>query len=489
MRDGQEFLRGHGAANGAVNLGYCHDMHFTSNSKHFYFLSAIDVSSVSTPTSFVFDGKASPPGADTDPRNYTFSRDGEHYAYILAGRLIVDGQPSTAPGGYPQWSADSKHLFTKRTVPAGGPRGGNVDEVFLDGKPWLRGDSVTLSIPPAGDMVVALLRRSAQPQNQFLVIGGKEVPGSELPGNKIGGVTFSPDGRHFGAVFFNANGQSSAFIDGKKGQDYTRLDGNNLTGNNSPLIFTSDSAHSAYIGYAAQANGEFMVFDGQEFGPLMGLSYGVLSPVGGHLLTAGYGQMALDGKILKLPSDPRTAQAYNLSFSPDGNHYAFVMRDRGALLLYLDGTLQNAYSPVMPGPLGKGNASYIWSPDGKHIAYFCRSSSPGANDDMYLCLDGKGAHLGAMGDYGNLTFTSDGNHLLWMKKGPQSAFRAFADGQPVVEGFQAGPFVDETWQTTPDGGLALLMEDQTTMKRVTITPTASTSLATLFGGATVASGK
>jgi WD40 repeat protein len=498
MRDGQEFLRGHGAANGMVNLGYCHDMHFTSNSKHFYFWSAIDVSSVSTPTSFVFDGKASPPGADTDPRNYTFSRDGDHYAYIWndpssrtpRSLMIVDGQPSSFPGSYPQWSADSKHLFTKRIVPAGGPRGGNIHEVFLDGKPWLRADDVTLSIPPVGDMVVALIRRSAQPQNQLLVIGGKEVPGSELPGNKISSITFSPDGRHVGAVFTNANLQQSAFIDGKKGQDYTRLDGNNLTGNNSPLIFTSDSEHSAYLGYAAQANGEFMVFDGQELGPLMGLSYAVLSPVGGHLLTAGYGQMALDGKILKLPSDPRTAQAYNLSFSPDGNHYAFVMRDRGGLLLYLDGTLQNAYSPIMPGPLGKGNASYIWSPDGKHIAYFCRSSSPGANDDMYLCLDGKGAHLGPMGEYGNLTFTSDSNHLLWMKKGPQSAFRAFADGQPVVEGFQAGPFVDETWQTTPDGGLALLMEDQTTMKRVTITPTASTSLATLFGGATtMASGR
>ncbi|HYA23400.1 MAG TPA: hypothetical protein VEF05_04515 [Terriglobales bacterium] len=499
MRDGQEFLRGHGAANGMVNFGYCHDIHFTSNSKHLYFLQQVDVSNVSTPTRFVFDGKASPPGADTDPRNYTFSRDGDHYAYIWNdpnsrtphSLLIVDGQPSSFPGGYPQWSADSKHLFTKRAVPAGGPRGGYVDEVFLDGKPWLRADSVTLNIPPVGDMVVALIRRSAQPQTQFLVVGGKEVPGSELPGNKISQITFSPDGRHFGAVFNNANGQQSAFIDGKKGQDYTRLEGNNLTGNNSPLIFTADSAHAVYLAYGAQVNGQFMVFDGQEMGPVMGTTWGVLSPVGGHLLTAGYGQVTLDGKILKLPNDPRTTQAYNLSFSPDGSHYAFVMRDRGGLYLYLDGAQQNAYVPVLPGPLNKGNASYVWSPDGKHIAYFCHVNNPGANDDMYLCVDGKGAHLGRMGDYGNLTFTSDSNHLLWTKKGPQSSFRAFADGQPVLEGFMPGVgFADETWQPTKDGALTVLIEDQTTMKRVTITPTPSSNFATLFGGmTTMASGK
>lgn len=498
MRDGQEFLRGHGAANGAVNLGYCHDMHFTSNSKHLYFLQQLDVSNISTPTRFVFDGKASPPGADTDPRNYTFSRDGDHYAYILNDvnsrtprwQLIVDGQPSSFPGSAPQWSADSKHLFTKRTVPAG-PRGGNVDEIFLDGKPWLRADNVTLNIPPAGDTVVSLIRRSAQPQTQFLVVGGKEVPGSELLGNKIGQITFSPDGRHFGAVFNNANGQQSAFIDGRKGQDYTRLDGNNLTGNNSPLIFTADSAHTAYVAYSAQANGDFLVFDGQETGPVMGTTWGVLSPVGSHLLTAGVGQVTLDGKILKLPNDPRTSQAYALSFSSDGNHYAFVMRERGGQFLFLDGVQQNAYVPVMTGPLNKGNGAYLWSPDGKHIAYFCHSANPGANDDMYLCVDGKGAHLGGPGGYGNLTFTSDSNHLLWTKTGAQSSFRTFADGQPVLEGFMPGlGFADETWQATPDGGVALLMEDQTTLKRVTITPSPSANLATLFGGTTtLASGK
>jgi WD40 repeat protein len=502
MRDGQEFLRAAGAANGQVNLNYCHDMHFTTNGKHLYFLSVVDASNVSTPTRFVFDGKASPPGADGDLRNYAFSKDGDHYAYIWTDpasrtgavwRMIVDGQPSQFPGSAPQWSADSKHLFTKRTVNTPGPRGGNAQEVFLDGKPYMKADDVTLNIPPAGDMVVALIRRSNQPQTQFLVAGGKVVPGSELAGNRIGQVTFSPDGRHFGAVFSNANGMQSAFIDGKKGQDYTRLESPPSVGNASPIVFTADSAHSAYLAYSAQANGQFLVFDGQEMGPVQSTTWAVTSPVGGHLMTAGYGQVTLDGQILKLTSDPRSAQATNLSFSPDGNHYAFVVREHGGLSLNVDGVEQTAFTAALQGPNNnQATRPYVWSPDSKHIAYFCRPNNPAAGDDMYLCLDGKGAHLGSPAAYGNLTFTSDSNHLMWTRGGPQASFRAFADGKPVAEGFlpAVSGFADETWQATPDGGVALLMEDQTTLRRVTITPTSSTSLATLFGGTTtMASGK
>jgi hypothetical protein len=163
------------------------------------------------------------------------------------------------------------------------------------------------------------------------------------------------------------------------------------------------------------------------------------------------------------------------------------MRERGGLSLYLDGVPQNAYSPIMQGPLtNQSSRSYIWSPDSKHIAYFCHPNNPAANDDMYVCLDGRSAHVGGPGGYGNLTFTSDSNHLLWTKSGAQSSFRVFADGKPVAEGFlpAVGGFGAETWQATPEGGVALLMEDQTTLKRMTITPTASSNLATFFGGAT-----
>ena len=500
MRDGQEFVRGHGAANGMVNLNYCHDMHFTSNSKHLYFLSVVDASNVSAPTRFVFDGKGSPPGADTDLRNYAFSKDGDRFAYIWNDpnvrtghwQMIVDGQPSSLPGSAPQWSADSKHLFTKKNA-AAGPRGGSVVDVFLDGKPYMRADNVTLYIPPVGDMVVAQVSRASQPQTQFLVVGGKPVPGSELPGNRINQITFSPDGKHYGAVFSNANNQQSAFLEGRKGQDYTRLDGNNLTGNNSPLIFTADSAHTAYLAYSGQANGQFLVFDGQEMGPLLSTTWGVLSPVGSHLMTAGYGQVTLDGKMLKLANDPRSTTASNLSFSPDGSHFAFIVRERGGLILYVDGAPQNAYSAILQGlQTNQSTRSYTWSPDGKHVAYFCHPTNPAANDDMFLCLDGKGTRLGGPGGYGNLAFTSDSNHLMWTKNGPQSSFRAFADGKAVVEGFMpaVSGFVNETWQVTDDGALSVLLEDQTALKRVTITPSPSTNIATLFGGTTtMASGK
>jgi hypothetical protein len=60
----------------------------------------------------------------------------------------------------------------------------------------------------------------------------------------------------------------------------------------------------------------------------------------------------------------------------------------------VDGAPQNAYSTVLQGLLtNQSTRSYIWSPDSKHIAYFCHPSNPAANDDIFLCLDGKGAHL------------------------------------------------------------------------------------------------
>jgi hypothetical protein len=66
----------------------------------------------------------------------------------------------------------------------------------------------------------------------------------------------------------------------------------------------------------------------------------------------------------------------------------------------------------------------------------------------------------------------------------------FADGKPVIEGFllAVSGFVDETWQATRDGGLAVLLEDQTALKRVTITPTASSSFTALFNRMTTVAG-
>ena len=129
-------------------------------------------------------------------------------------------------------------------------------------------------------------------------------------------------------------------------------------------------------------------------------------------------------------------QATALSFSPDASHYAFVLHDRAGMTLYVDGVARTGYGLVNQGPLSNiSTRPYIFSPDSKHIAYFCRSSDPAAGNDLYVCLDDKVVRLPGLGYYANLTFSGDSNHLFWTKNMPLGEIRIFLDGKPVQDGF------------------------------------------------------
>ena len=75
---------------------------------------------------------------------------------------------------------------------------------------------------------------------------------------------------------------------------------------------------------------------------------------------------------------------------------------------------------------------------------------------------------------------------MWTKKKPQGEIRIFADGQPVQDGFpiSTGGFQKETRQIGRDGNLLVLLEDGNSLKRISITPSPDTSLATVGGGGT-----
>jgi hypothetical protein len=171
-----------------------------------------------------------------------------------------------------------------------------------------------------------------------------------------------------------------------------------------------------------------------------------------------------------------TGQISNIVFSPDGSHYAF----RLGWNMYLDGVLQPNFAPTNLGALGVNNNVYVWSPDGKHIAYFCHSSSPAAGDDVYLCVDDKAVRIGGPANFVNLMFSSDSNHLFWARNMGQNKYRVFVDGKPICEGWSAGISLGpESWEAEPDGSLAVLLQNETSINHVKITP--STTLATLLG--------
>jgi hypothetical protein len=503
MVDGKELARGSDTDQlGNIGLANC-ALGFTSNSKHVFFTSVAKINSSTAAVRFVFDGKAGPLGAPTDSRSYVFSPDGNHFAYLLTDlstphsmrtQLFIDGQPAPYNAGDPQWSADSQHLYTKRNVSV--PNASAI-EVLLDGKPIMRAEWVMLYIPPVGNMVIAHVKRGVgrTPSTEFLVIGGKEVPGSE--NNNVSGgikdVKFSPDGKHYSAVYHDASGRSWVFSDGKKGETYGGIgvfttQSSDVTANYGSTAFTADSSNLVYLGMGTDANNVYVVYGGQESDEVHGgLADCLFSPVKNHFLLTGSGIVTLDGKVLRLPGlIPNGTPPGQLGFSPDGEHYAFRLQTRDGPLLYVDGVPQTAYRPTGGGGMTNINTRpYIFSPDSKHIAYFCRSANPAAAvEDMYLCLDNKAVRVAPMGGFPTLTFSSDSNHLFWVRDMGLSNRRVYVDGKPVIDGFLTTPggVGKESWQLGPDGNFLVLMQDDTSLKRVSITPSPSTSISTLFGG-------
>lgn len=501
MVDGNEFWKGSNAISGlqgdACGIG------FTSNSKHVYYSVVVpNPKSSSGPVyAFTFDGKSIPAMYNVQP---AFSPDGDHYASLWIepvnnnphAQLYVDGQPAPYTAGAPQWSGDSKHLYTQR--PVNGPNGAQVaTDILLDGKPLFRanGGNATLYMAPGTDLMVAIVRENMNlpTSTSYLIVGGKKVPGSEKSpnGEVLGDVVFSPDGKHYAVKYggTNSNNRNWQFIDGVKGTEYQGFSGigTGVPTNNSSVAFTKDSSKSIYVGISGGNN--FLVFGGQETdNPVPTFAEGALSDKGGHYLGAGWGVVTLDGKFLKLPGvSPNTDQASLLGFSPDGTHYAFVVRQRATTTLYLDGVAQTDYLPASLGPLNNVmTRAYQFSPDSKHVAYFCRSSNPSAGNDVYLCVDGKAVKLGGPLVPNYITFTSDSNHILWTVGRPGGAERIFIDGKPVFEGF--GRLADETWQAGPDpSSWMFLKQDTDGLKRFTVTPAAGSSFASFVGASTTIS--
>jgi WD40 repeat protein len=500
MVDGKELVRSTEGRNGVVDWESCKELNFTPNSKHVFYTSLVKLG-----VRFVFDGKPGPIGVG-GIQSPAFSPDGNHLAYLWSdpntrpprSQLFIDDQPAPYNAGDPQWSADSQHLYTKRIVSL--PNASAI-EVLLDGKPIMRAEWAMLYIPPVGNMVIAHVKRGVgrTPSTEFLVIGGKEVPGSENI-NVSGGirdVKFSPDGKHYSAVYHDAAGLSWVFSDGKKGQTYGGVGAFNTTSsevtkNYGSTAFTADSSTLVYMGsMAGNARQNFIVYGGQESDEVLGVSDSLFSSVKNHFLTADSGVVTLDGKILHLPRQaPQAIGVDQLGFSPDGEHYAFRMQAREGPAMVVDGVVQQTgYAPAGSGFMSANNKPYVFSPDSKHIAYFCRSGNPAANpNDVYLCLDNKAVLLGPH-DSVNLTFSADSNHLLWIRNEGRAKYRVYVDGKPVAEGFLAvgsgvgGGLGKESWQLGPDGNLLVLMYDDTSLKRVSITPSPNTSIASLFGGA------
>jgi len=499
MLDGKELLRTSESNMGRFDGSSC-KLGFTSNSRHVFLLSDAVTSTMrgGGRTRFIFDGKEVPGSASSmhggiqDLRNIAFSPDGNHFALIVADPadenkwgLVVDGRMATYRGGPVQWSADSQHLYT--TIEHPGAAG--YMEAMLDGKPFMRADRLDLHIAPTGNMVVAVVEASNRTPtpSQFLVVDGKKVPGSEivhLRGAQIDQVTFSPDGKHYAARFSTTQGRQYMFVDGKRAQEYQNVD---------HIVFTADSSKATYTSFT---NGKpYAIIGDQESeaclpepSPPVTDTHGtmIVAPAGGRAgavcgLTGGPPTTYIDGKTVRLPDSAQGAT--DLRFSPDGQHYAYrSLFQGGAQRLVIDGAVQmnsNLGTPSIP------RAHYVFSPDSRHIAVDSAPPSPTGEFASGIFLDGKYTPVVANSGMKRLEFTADSKHVVWAQDVPsRNALRIFVDGKAVAEADTAvSPNSREGWwDMAPDGSLSLLLQDESNLKRVTITPSAEPGLAYLSGG-------
>jgi hypothetical protein len=484
--DGKEIFRdSKGDVGGVIDDSSCGGIRFSANSRHLYFTSSIAGEANHAGTAmvrFVWDGTAGPGGAGADYRDFGFSPDGEHFAYHWfdpsnsAGpeRLFVDGKMASYNGDNLQWSGDSQHLYSINRITQ--PKA--EWDVLMDGKPILKTDTVMLYAAPIGPMMVAKVTRASGIPNpyQFLVAGGKAVSPNFPGGSSIGDVVFSVDGKHYAAIVHDSNGRASVFTDGKRGETYARFDPFSIwsypVGPQSTVAFTADGSKVVYVGDNASGS-QFLVLGDQESDAIHQLTWVAIAPVGNHVMAAGYNQIVLDGKML--PTFP--GQIFQPQFNSDGSHYAYVVQNSNGPVVYLDGAPQSAYTAY------QANGSYYtFSPDGRHIAYFCHSASASAGNEEGVCLDGKYMQQGQGNALSNLTFSSDSNHLFWnFRQGPN--VRIFADNKPVLDGGAPSVgFQAQAWQPDGKSGLVILVHDGDSFKRVTITPASSSSVAGMLGG-------
>ena len=424
------------------------------------------------------DGKAGP--ASNGRITPIISPDGTRCAYLVTDprdnttrTLVVDGKPTGYLSAPVQFSADSKHLFSIASAPAS-PGMAPPKLLLMDGKPILKADSVTLHVPPAGNMNVSEVLAGSYrgPGTKFLVIDGKKVPGSEIPGNvAIQQFIFSPDGKHYACVYGNKTGTGTTWVfsDGKRGPNYQDIQ---------QLAFTPDSSKLVYVALANLKR--FIVYDGQESEGLAGVLDPVIAPAGNHVAAVfpsangSPASLYLDGKTMPVPG----RAAVGVIFSPDGAHYAYNCDGH----LVLDGVLQEN-SAIH----GNNESKYIFSPDGNHVAHFSTkvSTSPYTPG---IFADGKWfpVESGITSGITKMAFTPDSKHLVWALETADYHFRAYIDGKTVFDALRPTQGTELNsqawWEAAPDGTISFLARDETSLKRITVTPSPESNLDALLGG-------
>jgi dipeptidyl aminopeptidase/acylaminoacyl peptidase len=360
---------------------------------------------------------------------------------------------------------------------------------LVDGKPWVRAEGVQVFMPMQGERVVSVITAGTGTPNrtQFLHVDGKKVPGTDCA--NISEVHFSPDGKRYAADCETPARSHALLFDTKRGQEYQQI---------AYYGFSPDSAKVIYVGTSNLKN--FLVVDDKESDGYNNLGQ---STDGGKTAPVTYGNggkrigfvtgaddagqvcyVWVDNKVtpMKLPGC-----ASNFSFSPDASRYAFTS-GTNFRAVYVDGA-------PLPGSINMDGFNfnnhlsgkvmrvpYVWSPDSKHVVYWGT-----AEDKPGMFVDGKVTTLPLPNAFFP-TFSADGRHFIFgapgpMQGSPTAYLFIYVDGR-IAARFSggAGQLIrdDYAWEMGPDGTFTVLVQDESDIKRVRITPGDDTSIDTML---------
>ena len=501
MVDGKELARLPSTAFGTpASVGPAHHPAFTAHGRHVYFT----ISSTTTGASFFFDGKPIAPIPIPEAAGLTFSPDGERYAFHALDRntgrqgpLIVDGKPTTWPGGAPQFTGNSKHLVTWSHISGGGA------DVFMDGKPWFRvpGGIQGIYTAPVTDLVVAIATPPSGRGSWSLLVNGKRVDvGVEAQG--FGPVEFTPDGRHWATIALTAANSKVAIVDGKKELDYQDVNGLQLLPDGRAVYVAGDlkrrfvvvggqesNAYALIVGarwdgWEAQRRHQRNV-DAQRRGKPADDAQDYFLATGNHVTFVATKNAAASLQSMVVVHDgkemPTPGGAQNVLVSPDGSR-VFYATPAGQ---FVDGVQQPGVEFVAST---SASSSVAFSPDGKHLAYIAYRSAN--RQESGIVLNGRFIPLtprkqpSPADRLDHLTFAPDSRHLFFIARGTTARRPTiYVDGLSALEvddqlDLTSG-VIDGRWSVGEDGVLTLVAIEGNALKRFRITPGPNTSVDTL----------
>jgi len=335
-----------------------------------------------------------------------FSPDSRHVAYVVResdarlppdgpfvdpGRVVLDGKEG-APFDDVQhlvFSPDSSHLaYTaavkgpdmesfERALTGKGPAGPPDSFVVADGKPGKRYHGVGEPVfsPDSRHLAYGAILQ----EGQCVVLDGRELKTYR----RVNTIAFSPDSSRLAYVATRPTedaeplmpwpgGRQCVVVDGREGRLYDRIWG--------PPRFSPDSQRVAYFASQDDADGEFVVIDGKEYGPYNiwdhELCAPVFSPDSEHVAFCAvrprpeyWGPEPPDEHRWLVVVDGVEHGPYDMvlkgtpRFSPDGRHLMWVAFRDGKAWIVVDGVKGAIYDQV------------LWpafSPDGRHLAYWAR---------------------------------------------------------------------------------------------------------------------